>query len=218
MQFQEKASWIPLISAYYHVGLDGISLPLFLLMDFLGFLVVLISWKIDLRPREYFAWLLLLETSILGVFASLDMLLFFIFWEIEVIPMFFLISIWGSGRKEYSSLKYVLYTLFGSAMMLAGILCLYFTTHSLDMTYLIQNGIGVNPAVPATLVFFLLLGGFAVKLPVFPLHTWLPDAHTDAPTAVSVVLAGALLKMGGYGMIRICVSFFPTVSRQYAPW
>ena len=105
MQFQEKASWIPLINAYYHVGLDGISLPLFLLMDFLGFLVVLISWKIDLRPREYFAWLLLLETSILGVFASLDMLLFFIFWEIEVIPMFFLISIWGAGRKEYSALE-----------------------------------------------------------------------------------------------------------------
>ena len=127
MQFQEKASWIPLINAYYHVGLDGISLPLFLLMDFLGFLVVLISWKIDLRPREYFAWLLLLETSILGVFASLDILLFFIFWEIEVIPMFFLISIWGAGRKEYSALKYVLYTLFGSAMILAGILCLYFT-------------------------------------------------------------------------------------------
>ena len=219
MQFQEKASWIPLINAYYHVGLDGISLPLFLLMDFLGFLVVLISWKIDLRPREYFAWLLLLETSILGVFASLDILLFFIFWEIEVIPMFFLISIWGSGRKEYSALKYVLYTLFGSAMMLAGILCLYFTTGSLDMVEIMKNGIGSYiPVVPFVLIFFLLLGGFAVKLPVFPLHTWLPDAHTDAPTAVSVVLAGALLKMGGYGMIRICVSMFPAVARQYAPF
>ena len=219
MQFEEKVSWIPLINAYYHVGLDGISLPLFLLMDFLGFLVVLISWKIDLRPREYFAWLLLLETSILGVFASLDILLFFIFWEIEVIPMFFLISIWGSGRKEYSALKYVLYTLFGSAMMLAGILCLYFTTGSLSMVDIMQHGIGSYTAVvPAALMFFLLLGGFAVKLPVFPFHTWLPDAHTDAPTAVSVVLAGALLKMGGYGMIRICVSFFPAVAHQYAPF
>ena len=218
MQFQEKAAWIPLINAYYHVGLDGISLPLFLLMDFLGFLVVLISWKVDLRPREYFAWLLLLETSILGVFASLDILLFFIFWEIEVIPMFFLISIWGSGRKEYSALKYVLYTLFGSAMMLAGILCLYFTTHSLDMVQIAQSGIGSYVmVVPTALMFFLLLGGFAVKLPVFPFHTWLPDAHTDAPTAVSVVLAGALLKMGGYGMIRICVSIFPAVARQWAP-
>ena len=219
MQFEEKASWIPLINAYYHVGLDGISLPLFLLMDFLGFLVVLISWKIDLRPREYFAWLLLLETSILGVFASLDILLFFIFWEIEVIPMFFLISIWGSGRKEYSALKYVLYTLFGSAMMLAGILCLYFTTGSLSMVDIMNHGIGSYVAVvPTALMFFLLLGGFAVKLPVFPLHTWLPDAHTDAPTAVSVVLAGALLKMGGYGMIRLCVSFFPAVAHQYAPF
>jgi NADH-quinone oxidoreductase subunit M len=219
MQFEEKISWIPLINAYYHVGLDGISLPLFLLMDFLGFLVVLISWKIDLRPREYFAWLLLLETSILGVFASLDILLFFIFWEIEVIPMFFLISIWGSGRKEYSALKYVLYTLFGSAMMLAGILCLYFTTGSLSMVDIMQHGIGsYATVVPAALMFFLLLVGFAVKLPAFPFHTWLPDAHTDAPTAVSVVLAGALLKMGGYGMIRICVSFFPALAHQYAPF
>jgi NADH-quinone oxidoreductase subunit M len=218
MQFDANVSWIPLIKAFYHVGLDGISMPLFLLMDFLGFLVVLISWKIDLRPREYFAWLLLLETSILGVFASLDILLFFIFWEIEVIPMFFLISIWGSGRKEYSALKYVLYTLFGSAMMLAGILCLSFTTGSLSMVDIMHNGIGSYTAViPTALMFFLLLGGFAVKLPVFPFHTWLPDAHTDAPTAVSVVLAGALLKMGGYGMIRICVSFFPAVAHQYAP-
>ena len=218
MQFQEKASWIPIINAYYHVGLDGISMPLFLLMDLLGFLVVLISWKIDLRPREYFAWLLLLETSILGVFASLDILLFFIFWEIEVIPMFFLISIWGSGRKEYSALKYVLYTLFGSAVMLAGILCLYFTTGSMSMVDIMNHGIGSYIAVvPQALMFFLLLGGFAVKLPVFPFHTWLPDAHTDAPTAVSVVLAGTLLKMGGYGMIRLCVSFFPAVAHQYAP-
>jgi NADH-quinone oxidoreductase subunit M len=161
---------------------------------------------------------LLLETSILGVFASLDILLFFIFWEIEVIPMFFLISIWGAGRKEYSALKYVLYTLFGSAMMLAGILILYFTTGSLDMVDITSKGVAsFLPVLPMALMFFLLLGGFAVKLPVFPFHTWLPDAHTDAPTAVSVVLAGALLKMGGYGMIRICVSMFPVQAHQYAP-
>ena len=218
IQFEEKASWIPLINAYYHVGLDGLSLPLFLLMTLLGFLVVLVSWKIDLRPREYFAWLLLLEMSILGVFASLDFLLFFIMWEIEVIPMFFLISIWGAGRKEYSAFKYVLYTLFGSAMMLAGILSVYFTTGSLSMVDITTRGIAsFVPAVPVALMFFLLLGGFAVKLPVFPFHTWLPDAHTDAPTAVSVVLAGTLLKMGGYGMIRICVSIFPDAARQFAP-
>jgi NADH-quinone oxidoreductase subunit M len=218
IQFEEKLSWIPAINAHYHLGVDGLSLPLVMLMTLLGFLVVLISWKIDLRPREYFAWLLLLETSILGVFCSLDLLLFFLFWEIEVIPMYFLISIWGTGRREYSAIKYVVYTLFGSAFMLAGILSLYFATGSLNMVEIAQGGLAmVQSIMPAATIFFLLLIGFAVKLPVFPLHTWLPDAHTDAPTAVSVVLAGALLKMGGYGMIRLCVTIFPEVAKTYAP-
>jgi NADH-quinone oxidoreductase subunit M len=217
IQFQEKLSWIPAINANYHLGVDGISLPLVILMALLGFLVVLISWKIDLRPKEYFAWLLLLEASILGVFCSLDLLLFFLFWEIEVIPMYFLISIWGTGRREYSAIKYVIYTLFGSAFMLAGILSLYFATGSLSMVDIAQGGMAmVQSFMPAAAIFWLLIIGFAVKLPVFPLHTWLPDAHTDAPTAVSVVLAGALLKMGGYGMIRICVSIFPQVAQQFA--
>jgi NADH-quinone oxidoreductase subunit M len=217
IQFEEKLSWIPAINAHYHLGVDGLSLPLVILMTLLGFLVVLVSWKIDLRPREYFAWLLLLETSILGVFCSLDLLLFFLFWEIEVIPMYFLISIWGTGRREYSAIKYVIYTLFGSAMMLAGILSLYFTTGSLNMVEIAQGGLAmVQSIMPAGAIFLLLLIGFAVKLPVFPLHTWLPDAHTDAPTAVSVVLAGALLKMGGYGMLRLCVSIFPAVAHKYA--
>jgi len=211
IQFEEKLSWIPTINAYYHLGVDGLSLPFVVLMAFLGFLVVLISWKIHLRPREYFAWLLLLEASILGVFSSLDLLLFFVFWEIEVIPMYFLISIWGTGRKEYSAIKYVIFTLFGSAMMLAGILSLYFATGSLSMVEM--RGLDI----PIAGIFFLLFIGFAIKLPVFPFHTWLPDAHTDAPTAVSVVLAGALLKMGGYGMIRICVTIFPQVALNYAP-
>ena len=218
IQFEENFSWIPAINAHYHLGVDGLSLPLVILMTLLGFLVVLISWKIDLRPREYFAWLLLLETSILGVFCSLDLLLFFLFWEIEVIPMYFLISIWGTGRKEYSAIKYVVYTLSGSAMMLVGILSLYFATGSLDMIEIARGGLAmIQSIMPAGAIFFLLLIGFAVKLPVFPLHTWLPDAHTDAPTAVSVVLAGALLKMGGYGMIRLCVSLFPVVTKTYAP-
>jgi NADH-quinone oxidoreductase subunit M len=217
IQFEENFSWIPAINAYYHLGVDGLSLPLVILMTLLGFLIVLISWKIDLRPREYFAWLLLLETSILGVFCSLDLLLFFLFWEIEVIPMYFLISIWGTGRREYSAIKYVIYTLFGSAMMLAGILSLYFTTGSLNMVEIAQGGlVMIQSIMPAGAIFLLLLIGFAVKLPVFPLHTWLPDAHTDAPTAVSVVLAGALLKMGGYGMLRLCVSLFPAVAHKYA--
>jgi len=218
IQFQELASWIPAINAHYHLGVDGLSMPLVLLTALLGFLVVLISWKVEMRVREYFAWLLLLETSILGVFCSLDLLLFFVFWEIEVIPMYFLISIWGAGRKEYSAMKYVLYTLFGSALMLAGIVSLYFATGSLDMIELSDSGLAmVQSVLPVAPMFFLLLAGFAVKLPVFPLHTCLPDAHTAAPTAVSVVLAGALIKMGGYGMIRICLSIFPDAARQYAP-
>ncbi|MBI4296584.1 MAG: NADH-quinone oxidoreductase subunit M [Chloroflexi bacterium] len=219
IQFEEKVLWIAPLNAYYHLGVDGISLPLVILMAFLGFLVVLISWKIDLRPREYFAWLLLLETSILGVFMSLNLLLFFLFWEVEVIPMYFLISIWGTGRREYSAMKYVVYTLFGSALMLAGILSIYFASdpHSLSMIDIARGTVSLKPVIPFVAIFFLLFIGFATKLPVFPLHTWLPDAHTDAPTAVSVVLAGTLLKMGGYGMIRLPVSIFPQVAHDYAP-
>jgi len=217
IQFEEKALWIAPINAHYHLGVDGLSLPMVVLTAFLGFLAVLISWKIHLRLREYFAWLLLLETSILGVFLSLDLLLFFIMWEIEVIPMYFLINIWGAGRKEYSAIKYVLYTLFGSAFMLAGILSLYFTTGSLSMLEIGNQGLGlVQSIMPAAAIFFLLLIGFAIKLPVFPFHTWLPDAHTDAPTAASVMLAGVLIKMGGYGMIRLCVTMFPPVAQRYA--
>ncbi len=217
-QFQEKFAWIPALNANYHLGVDGLSLPLVVLTAFLGLMVVLISWKEHNRVREYFAWLLLLETSILGVFASLDLVLFFIFWEIEIIPMYFLISVWGTGRKEYSAMKYVIYTLFGSAFMLTGILTLYFTTGSLDMVELSQKGLGmVQTVMPAAAIFFLLIVGFAIKLPMVPLHTWLPDAHTDAPTGGSVMLAGALIKMGGYGMIRVCVSLFPKVAQQYAP-
>jgi NADH-quinone oxidoreductase subunit M len=217
IQYGVNIPWITALNAHYHLGVDGLSMPLVLLTAFLGFIVVLISWKEHTRVREYFPWLLLLESSILGVFCSLDLVLFFIFWEIEIIPMYFLISVWGSGRKEYSAIKYVLYTLFGSALMLAGILCLYFATGSLDIVEISRQGLGmVQSIMPASLIFFLLIIGFAVKLPVFPLHTWLPDAHTDAPTAGSVMLAGALIKMGGYGMIRV-VGFFPQVAQQYAP-
>jgi NADH-quinone oxidoreductase subunit M len=217
MQFETELAWIPALKAFYRVGVDGISLPLVLLMSILGFLVVLISWKVHLRTREYFIWLLVLETAVLGVFCALDMLLFFLFWEIVLIPMYFLISIWGSGNCQYSATKYVIFTLSGSAFMLAGILALYFTTDSLNILE-IQKSIGsLTAAIPFTAIFFLLMIGFAVKLPIFPLHTWLPDAHTDAPTGVSVILAGALLKMGGYGIIRFGVSVFPDIARSYAP-
>ncbi len=215
-QFQETVSWIGPLNLSYHLGVDGLSLPLFALTAFLGFVVVLISWKEHVRVREYFVWLLILEASILGVFASLNLVLFFIFWEIEVIPMYFLISIWGSGRKEYSAIKYVLYTLFGSTFMLAAILALYFTTHSADLLDLSTRGLAMaQTAIAAAPMFFLLLVGFAIKLPVVPFHTWLPDAHTDAPTAGSVMLAGVLIKMGGYGIIRT-VSIFPGVAKDFA--
>jgi NADH-quinone oxidoreductase subunit M len=215
-QFEEMFNWINPLGISYHLGVDGLSLPLFALTAFLGFMVVLISWKEHTRVREYFFWLLILEASILGVFASLNLVLFFIFWEVEVIPMYFLISVWGSGRKAYSAVKYVLYTLFGSALMLAGILCLYFAAGSTDLVEIANRGLGmVQTVIPAAAIFFLLLTGFAVKLPVVPLHTWLPDAHTDAPTAGSVMLAGVLIKMGGYGIIRT-VSMFPGVARDFA--
>jgi len=218
VQFVEKLSWIPGLSVQYYMGVDGLSLPLLLLTTFIGMMAVFVSWKIDIRVREYFAWLLVLETGILGVFCSLDLILFFIFWEVELIPMYLLISIWGTGRKEYSAIKFVLYTLIGSALMLTGILLLYFQAHTFDMIQLAGMGLdGVLTAGMATAIFFLIMFAYMIKLPVFPFHTWLPDAHTDAPTAVSVVLAGVLLKMGGYGMIRVAVGILPDTAHKWAP-
>jgi len=217
-QFVERASWIPSLNVQYLMGIDGLSLPLMVLTTLLGLVAVFVSWNINLRVKEYFVWLLLLETGILGVFCSLDLILFFIFWEVELIPMYMLISIWGSGRKEYSALKFVLYTLVGSAMMLTGILLLYFQAGTFDMVVLAGMGLdSVLTSIMASAIFFLIFIGYAVKLPVFPFHTWLPDAHTDAPTAVSVMLAGVLLKMGGYGMIRVLLGIFPETARDYAP-
>jgi len=216
-QFVEQFSWIPAFNVQYFLGVDGLSLPLVLLTTFIGFLAVLISWKVDLRIKEYFAWLLLLEMGILGVFCSLDLILFFIFWEVELIPMYMLISIWGTGRKEYSAIKFVLYTLFGSAFMLAGILLLYLQAGTFDMIVLAGMGLdSILSSMMAGGIFFLIIVAYAIKLPIVPFHTWLPDAHTDAPTAVSVVLAGVLLKMGGYGMIRVSVSIFPETAERYA--
>ncbi|MBI4302082.1 MAG: NADH-quinone oxidoreductase subunit M [Chloroflexi bacterium] len=219
-QFVERRIWIDALNVHYYLGVDGLSLPMVILTTFLGSLAVLVSWKIELRTKEYFAWLLLLETGVLGVFSSLDLLLFFLFWEVELVPMYMLIAIWGTppplGRREYSAIKFVIYTLVGSALMLVGILALYFSAGTFDMVEL--GKADLKPVlIPLPAIFFLLFSAYAIKLPVFPLHTWLPDAHTDAPTAVSVMLAGVLLKMGGYAIIRICVTILPQVARDYAP-
>lgn len=221
-QFVDSTTWLESdfvdFTLQYAVGVDGLSLALVALTGFLFLVAVLISWRIDLRPREYFAWILVLETSLLGVFSALDFVLFFIFWEIEVIPMYFLISIWGSGRKLYSAWKYVLYTLFGSSLMLVGILALGFTAGTFDIRELGQIGEIKDAVIPVQAIFFLLIIAFAIKLPVVPFHTWLPDAHTDAPTAVSVILAGVLLKMGGYGILRLSFSIMPDVARDASVW
>ena len=198
-------------TASYRLGIDGLSAPLVLLTGLLGFCAVFASWNIKLRVREYFVWLLVLQTAVMGVFVSLDFLLFFLFWELELLPMYLLISIWGSGRKEYSAMKFVIFTILGSAFMLVSIVVLFVTPGigTFDMAFLSENGMeGAKAIVPMGLVFWFFVVAFAIKLPVWPVHTWLPDAHTDAPTAVSVMLAGVLLKMGGYGLIRVCVGMF----------
>jgi NADH-quinone oxidoreductase subunit M len=218
LQYVQRYTWIDSgdvgFDVQFFLGVDGLSATLMLLTAFLFVVATLVSWNIELRPREYFAWLLALQTAVTGVFASQDLVLFFLFWELELVPMFFLISIWGTGRKEYSAMKFVLYTLFGSALMLVGFLVLGFAEGTFDMVELAEADI-TSAAISLNAVFFLILAAFAIKLPVIPLHTWLPDAHTDAPTAVSVILAGVLLKMGGYGLIRILVGILPDQFERY---
>jgi NADH-quinone oxidoreductase subunit M len=214
-QFVQKHSWIAAFDVQYFIGVDGLSAPLLALTSLLGVAAVLVSWGIKHRTKEFFFFLLFLQAGISGVFVSFDMLLFFLFWEVELIPMFFLITIWGSGRKEYSALKFLLFTAGSSALMLTGILVLYSSTGTFDMIELRDTPFS-TVLITAPGVFFLLFAAFAVKLPIWPFHTWLPDAHTDAPTAASVMLAGVMLKMGGYAIIRLCISLFPDVAQDYA--
>jgi NADH-quinone oxidoreductase subunit M len=219
MHFITRVPWIPQLNVSYAVGLDGISLPMFVLNALLVFLAVLVSWRIMHRPREYFALVLVLETAVAGVFASLDFFLFFLFWELELAPMFLLIGIWGSERREYAAMKFILYTVAGSAFMLVGILLFYLSAPASSRTFDMIELARIGPGLPATLqaiIWLLLFIGFAVKIPIFPFHTWLPDAHTEAPTAISVLLAGVLLKMGGYGLLRANIGMLPEATRDFA--
>ena len=217
-QFVKQVEWIPTIGAQYHLGIDGISLLMVLLTTLLGFLSILSSWTaIGERVKEYYAFFLILQTGMLGVFMALDFFLFYVFWEVMLVPMYFLIAIWGTPgpRRLYAAIKFFLFTLFGSVLLLLGILALYsgyydeFGSRTFDITRLMD----LNLPLKTQIAIFVLFGvGFAIKVPMFLVHTWLPDAHTEAPTAGSVILAGVLLKMGTYGFVRFSLPLLPDAS------
>src|SRR3981189_2832757 len=214
--FEENAAWIPSIGARYHLGIDGISLLLVMLTTFLGMIAILSSWSaIKQRQKEYYILLLLLQTGMIGVFVPLDFLLFYVFWGVMLVPMYFLIGVWGSDRRLYAAIKFFLYTLAGSVVMLLAILALYFYTpvlaggaRTFDVPTLLAAAQHFSDPLKAWL-FWGFFFAFAIKVPMFPFHTWLPDAHTEAPTAGSLILAGVLLKMGTYGFIRFSLPLLP---------
>src|ERR687891_729588 len=258
MQFLEDHQWIPTIGARYQMGVDGVSTLLIILTTLLGVIAALSSWEyIGKREKEYYALLLLLQSAVVGVFASMDLFLFYLFFEVSLVPMYFLIRIWGGENRLYAAIKFFLYTLVGSVVMLLGVLKMYFLTQDTALTsqitqetvrllagndaatqlvtnslqYAAANGTGtfnilymqalgsVLPMGTLQILLFVAFAlGFAIKVPMFPFHTWLPDAHVEAPTAGSVILAGVLLKMGTYGFLRFCMMLFPAISVELAPW
>jgi NADH-quinone oxidoreductase subunit M len=231
LQYQFDASWISAINARYHVGIDGISMPLYVLTFLLSFLCAVYTWRYVPSPgrtKAFIALMLLLETGMAGTFIAFDLILFFVFWELVLVPMYFLIGIWGSSNREYAALKFFLYTLLGSVFMLLGFLGMFFRSdidpgpavvHTFDIVKLMQlGGAGAFSHGFQMVVFGAVALGFAVKVPMWPFHTWLPDAHTEAPTIGSVLLAGVMLKMGTYGFIRIALPILPYGAQRYAPW
>src|SRR5438045_315342 len=220
-QFVERAPWIPSVGADYFLGVDGFSVLLILLTTMMGSIAMISSWNaITERVKEYYVFLLVLQTGMLGAFMSLDFLLFFLFWEVMLVPMYFLIGIWGSANRLYSAIKFFLYTLVGSVVMLLGILALYFYSHSVTGVYTFDVTQFHKLSLPFNLQWWIFLAfflGFAIKVPMFPFHTWLPDAHTDAPTAGSVILAAVLLKMGTYGFLRFSLPILPDASKHFVP-
>jgi NADH-quinone oxidoreductase subunit M len=220
-RFEDNVVWIGSIGSRYHVAVDGISLWLVLLTTLLMPIAILSSWTaIKKRQLSYYVFLLILESAMIGVFVSLDLLLFYLFFEASLIPMFFLIGIWGGERRVYAAIKFFIYTAVGSLLMLVAIIALYFAYGSFDYTTLVQ-AMASSPLTsrPHQFLLFLAFGlAFCIKVPLFPLHTWLPDAHTEAPTAGSVILAGVLLKMGTYGLLRFNLGLFPEMARELAPF